>query len=112
MSVRPMVKKGLNTISPAEMLASKQKFVALEESYKGLIKFPRKIENNKKTTTSPTLIKGKIKFATTRLENVNNVSNVLEDRFASSNKKPERLETVFAKLIQRERKQVETTQSL
>lgn len=113
MSVRPMVKNGLNTVSPAEMIASKQEFVAYKESCRKLINIQtRELGKGKKITTSPKLIKGQIKFAQDRLEKDKMLSRILEERFSSSNNKEIHISKIVAKIAQREMKTVETSQTL
>lgn len=104
MSVRPMVKNGLETISPAEMRASKQEFLAFKESCRKLVNLQsRKIAKGKKVTHSPDLIKGEIKFAKIRLEQDKLLSKMIEEKVSSLNNNEQeeiRISKIVAQLAQ------------
>lgn len=115
MTVRPMVRDGLNTVSPAEILASKQEFVAYKESCrKKLIDFRARKLKGKKFTTSSQLIKSRIGFAEVRLKEDRMISRILEERLATSEQTNRNIpiSKVVAKIAQREMKTVETSQTL
>lgn len=99
MSVRPIVKNGLNIISSAEIKASKQEFLAFKESCRKLVNLDsRRIAKGKKVTHAPELIKGEIKFAKIRLEQDKLLSRMIEDRLSSNKDEEIKISKIVAQL--------------
>lgn len=116
MSVRPMVKNGLETVSPAEMKASKQEFLALKESCRKLVNLQsRKIAKGKKMTHAPELIKGEISFAKIRLEQDKLLSKMIQEKVSSlqpEDKNQIMISKIVAQLAQSKMQQKENIQML